>query len=238
MTEHALKSIAIVTGASSGLGFEIASGLIKNGINTCLVARDAARLSTAVSRINRPPETTVFHYAANVGIEAEVEGLFSHIKKEGFIPKFLINAAGVGRFCEPGEIDRKLIDIVFEANLIGVILMSSFALKEMKTSGGVIINIMSTAALLGREKESVYCAAKWGARGFTEAIKAATKGTPVSVIGIFPGGMNTPFWTPDCGLAPNTSKFMNPKDVSNRILTQILEQDTTVATDLTINRRS
>lgn len=229
--------IAIVTGASSGLGYELAQGLVRHGLPTCLVAKDPQRLAMAIKRMDATSGATMISQHVNVGVEEEVASIFNNLKRRNFQPYVLINAAGTGRFGDPDKVDRNTIDTVFEANLIGLILMSSYALREMR-QGGTIVNIMSTAALIGREKEAVYCAAKWGARGFTEALKAATKGTTVSVIGVYPGGMNTPFWSADCGLTPNVAKFMSPKDVATKILDQILPEDTTVTTDLTINRRT
>ena len=115
--------------------------------------------------------------------------------------------------------------------------MSSNAMKYMKEDGGTIVNIMSTAALVGKPNESVYCAAKWGARGFTEAIKTATKGTKIKVIGAYPGGMNTEFWSEDCGARLDTSNFMNPCEVAELIVHTALERKGMCVSDITIDRK-
>ena len=57
-----------------------------------------------------------------------------------------------------------------------------------------IVNIMSTSALIGRAEETIYCAAKWGARGYTEALRTELKGTKRNIIAVYPGGMKTDFW--------------------------------------------
>ena len=232
------KNVAIVTGGSSGLGFEIARCLLQRGINTCIVGRTATKLDEAVSSLSSfNDQTQLLKFQGNVGDEEQVQALFEFLASKQLKVNMIFNAAGVGRFGDPDKITSDMIDTVFEANLIGLILITSYGMREMGVSGGIIVNIMSTAALVGREKEAVYCAAKWGARGFMEAIKVATKGRPVKVIGVYPGGMNTPFWSEDCGLSPNTSKFMDPHDVAERIIDIATADDSSLVTDITINRR-
>jgi len=232
------KNIAIITGGTSGLGFEIARCLRNSGINICVVGRDIAKLDSAASKLSAIDQRAkVLKFQCDVGNEEKVQDLFKFIGESKLKLNMIFNSAGVGRFSDPDKINRIMIDTVFDANLIALILMSSYGLKAMGHDGGKIINIMSTAALVGRPKEAVYCAAKWGARGFTEAIKEATKGGPVKVIAVYPGGMNTPFWSPDCGLSPDVSKFMKPFDVAKRIVDIALEDSSSAVTDITINRR-
>ena len=104
-------------------------------------------------------------------------------------------------------------------------------------AGGTIVNIMSTAGLRAKPKETVYCAAKWGARGFTESLKEAVKGTPVNVVGVYPGGMKTEFWSPDCGAVTDSSKFMDPADVADVILHAVRQRPGMAVSDLTIDRK-
>lgn len=231
-------NVALVTGGSSGLGLEIARCLLDREVDTCIVGRNRAKLNSAVSSLSPSTEKPqLLKLACNVGDEKQVRALFEYLAGKSLRVNMIFNAAGVGRFGDPDRITSDMISTVFEANLIGLILISSYGLRTMSTSGGVIVNIMSSAALIGREKEAVYCAAKWGARGFTEAIKVATKGDPIKVIAVYPGGMNTPFWSKDCGLCPDTSNFMHPHDVAKRIVNVAMDFDSSIVTDITINRR-
>ena len=75
-----------------------------------------------------------------------------------------------------------------------------------------IVNVLSTAALIGKPNETVYCAAKWGARGYSEALRAEAKGTGVRVLSAAPGGMRTPFWR------ENRETFMEARDVAAAIV--------------------
>ncbi|MEW6619431.1 MAG: SDR family oxidoreductase [bacterium] len=232
-----MHKIALVTGGSSGLGYEIAKCLLENGYNVCITSRLDSKLNRAISKLSSISSSAQLHsYIANVGNENDVSKLFQYITENNFEVDMVFNVAGMGLFGDPDSVSKEMIDKVFEANLVGTILLSSYALKVMKDKGGIIVNIMSTAAHTGKPQESVYCAAKWGARGYTEAIQAATKGTPIKVIAVYPGGMNTPFWTEDCGLSVDTSKFMNPYDVARIIVDMVITKDSAIATEIIINR--
>ncbi len=231
------NKISIITGGTSGLGFEIAKNIVVNRKRSiCIVGRNEDRLHKATEKLHDfNQDINILTIKANIGIEKDVSKVFDSLKNYDIDQ--LYNNAGVGRFGSPDSISGDIINEVFSANLVGLILMTSYGLRNMNSEENYIVNIMSTAAHVSRPKESVYCAAKWGARGFTEALKAATKGTNYRVISVYPGGMNTPFWSEECGLNPDTSKFMSPGDVADKIVNLIFNVDSTVITDIVLNRR-
>ena len=94
----------------------------------------------------------------------------------------------------------------------------------MKAQGhGTIVGVLSTAALNGRPDEAAYAAAKWGARGFLECLRADCRGSGVRVISVFPGGMKTPFWTRQSYLLPKLETYMDPTDVAAIIVRAITD---------------
>ncbi len=97
---------------------------------------------------------------------------------------------------------------------------------------------MSSAALKGNKQEVLYCATKWGERGYTESLKVAYKGTSVKVIGVYPGGMNTEFWNDnrDYVSEEKSNSFMNPKDVAMVIIDNITSYNTLTVADIIIER--
>jgi short-subunit dehydrogenase len=99
-----------------------------------------------------------------------------------------------------------------------------------------IVNIMSTSALLGRAEETIYCAAKWGARGYTEALRTELKGTKRNIIAVYPGGMKTDFWKVP-GQNRDISGFMDPTEVAEKIVNAVMVSDKMLVTDITINRK-
>jgi short-subunit dehydrogenase len=188
---------AIVTGASSGLGLSIAQLLRTSGTPVVGVAR---RSSADVSGDAARRET------ARRAIEAA--------ERLGAID-LLVNCAGIGVFGPAGSYDEQTIAAIIDANLIATINFCEVLFPRFKEHGGTIVNVLSTAALNGKANESVYCAAKWGARGYTESLKAEAKGTKARIIAVAPGGMRTPFWPePRAG-------FMDPDDVAATIVDAI-----------------
>lgn len=232
-----MKKIAVVTGGGSGLGYCLSMELLKQGMDVIIIGRQENKLRETQKRLCKNWGDKIRYIVGDISDESFVTKLYSNLVKDGYYVQYLFNCAGTGRFGPAEENNRKMIDIAFEASLIGLILMSSKVIEFMKEDGGTIVNIMSTAALKGNPNESVYCAAKWGARGFTEAIKAATKGTNIKVIGVYPGGMNTDFWSPECGMSPDVTKFMNPEEVAEEIVHAVLEKKSMYVSDLTIDRR-
>jgi short-subunit dehydrogenase len=91
----------------------------------------------------------------------------------------------------------------------------------------------------GNKNEALYCAAKWGERGYTESLKAAYKGTTVKVIGVYPGGMNTDFWNEsrDYVSEEKAMTFMNPKDVAEVILDNVTNYKNLNVADIMIERK-
>src|SRR5258707_12847637 len=174
---HSSGMVAIVTGASSGLGFSVAQLLRASGTPVVGVAR---RSSADVSGDAAKRETALRAVEA-----AERIGAID----------LLVNCAGIGVFGPAGSYDERTIAAIVDANLIATINFCEAFFPRFKENGGTIVNVLSTAALVGKANESVYCAAKWGARGYTESLKAEAKGTKSRIIAVAPGGMNTPFWS-------------------------------------------
>lgn len=94
-----------------------------------------------------------------------------------------------------------------------------------------IANILSTAALKGNVNESLYCAAKWGARGYTESLKSTFKNTNIKVISVCQGGMNTDFWDKNRDYVPKekSSTWMDAKDVAKTIYENITNKNLNVS---------
>lgn len=231
------EKIALVTGGNSGLGFSITEELLKENIPVCIIGRNKMRLENACEELKTKYDTSVSYMQGDISNEHFVQEIFLNLEQENKRVEYLFNCAGVGRFGSVEENTKEKIDIAFNASLIGLILMSSNAINHMKELGGTIINIMSTAALKGNANESIYCAAKWGARGFTESLKTELKGSNIKVIGIYPGGMNTSFWSEECGSSPDVSKFMKSEEVAEEIVHAIIERKSMYVSEMIIERK-
>ena len=203
--------VAIVTGASSGLGLAITELLRSRGMEVVGVSR---RATADVSGDASKRETALRAIAAAERL-GEVD--------------LLVNCAGIGIYGPAGSYDDDAIAAIINSNLVATINFCELLFPRFKEQGGTIVNVLSTAALIGKANESVYCAAKWGARGYGEALKAEAKGTKARIIAVAPGGMNTSFWP-----EPRTG-FMDPADVAAAIVDAI-ERPVDIS-ELVITRR-
>ena len=119
-----------------------------------------------------------------------------------------------------------------------MMLCSTETLKVKNEKNLKIINIMSSAALKGNQQEALYCATKWGERGYTESLKVAYKGTSVKVIGVYPGGIDTEFYknSRDYVSEEKQATFMKPSEVAKTIIDNVTNEINLTVADIIIER--
>ena len=226
------KGIVIITGGASGLGLELLKQFIKKDYFVCNIDRDFEKMKILAN-------TYKDNYKGFIGDISDskfVKDTIDEISDLGDI-KILINNAGEPSFKLPTKYEKEDIDKCFEG-LQGMILFSTEALKVKEEKDLKIVNIMSSAALRGNKQEAVYCATKWGERGYTESLKACYKGTSVKVIGVYPGGINTEFYknSRDYVSEEKQSTFMNAGDVAKTIIDNVTNDTNLTIADIIIER--
>ena len=208
------KEIIIITGGASGLGLELVKQFMQKDYFVCNIDRDIEKMQILDS-------TYKDNYKGFIGDISDSEFVKTVINEISYLGniKILINNAGEPSFKLPTEYEKEDIDKCLKG-LQGMILFSTETLKVKKEKDLMIVNIMSSAALRGNKQEAVYCATKWGERGYTESLKVAYKGTSVKVIGVYPGGINTEFYknSRDYVSEEKQSAFMKPCDVAKTII--------------------
>lgn len=174
--------------------------------------------------MNQLNETYKENYKGFIGDISNEEFIRETIKQISTLGniKYLVNNAGEPSFKLPTNYEDTDIEKCFKG-LKGMIICSTETLKEKEEKDLKIVNIMSSAALRGNKQESVYCATKWGEKGYTESLKVAYKGTSVKVIGVYPGGINTNFYknSRDYVSMDKQNTFMNPEEVAKVICDNI-----------------
>jgi uncharacterized protein len=232
-----VKKISVISGGTGGLGLEIAALLAGTGREVLILGRNPGKADAAAKRLREAGNSAVHSMQCNIGSEEDVKRAGSFIESNGYVTEYLFNNAGSGLFSPAHASTGALIDRVFQANIRGMILLTSEILRITPAEEELtIVNIMSTSALLGRAEETIYCAAKWGARGYTEALRTELKGTKRNIIAVYPGGMQTDFWKAP-GQNRDTSSFMDPAEVAKKIVNAVLVTDKLFVTDITINRK-
>lgn len=229
---------SVITGGSSGLGLEIAKALAHENQNLIIIGRSPEKLEATkqcLSVINPRIEVHVFPF--DIADESQVSNFVNQLEQDKWPVKALYNVAGSAFYGAISQIEKKDIDAVLNANLTGLMLITLKLIPYMQKypiSRQRIISILSTAALKGKRNETIYNAAKWGARGFLESVRDELSDTPMEVINVFPGGMKTPFWNDSLsGYAVET--FMDPRAVAKHIVSISLDEAVYV-NDITIGR--
>ena len=228
-----MNKIVIITGGTSGLGKELLKQSINRGFFVCNLARNKEKMDALELEYKE-------NYKGFIGDVTDAEFVKSSINEISKLGNIycLINCAEKACFKKATDYDYKDVDMSL-MGLKGMILCSTEVLKIKEEKDIKIVNIMSSAALKGNKNEAVYCSAKWGERGYTEALKTEYKGTSVKIIGVYPGGMNTEFWnnSRDYVSEEKANTFMNPSDVAKVILDNI-SYDSLKVSDITIERNS
>ncbi len=227
-----MNDILIITGGTSGLGLELVREALNKGYFVCNLARNVEKMAELGSEF----QENYKGFVGDVSDEAFVKSAVDEISKLGNIA-VLINCAEKACFKKADLYEAKDIDTSL-AGLKGMILCTTEVLRVKEEKNIKIVNIMSSAALKGNKNETVYCACKWGERGYTEALKAEYKGTSVKIVGVYPGGMNTSFWeeSRDYVSIEKSDTFMNPKDVAKVIMNNISFEGLNVA-DIVVERK-
>lgn len=213
-----ISKVAIVTGASSGLGKAVAELLSKEKVKVFALARSIQ---------NAPLPEPVIKISCDILDVQSIEDAFTNIDKQTEKIDILVNCVGRGLVKELEETTKEEIRNVLATNLEGNIYIAQEVYKRMiPNKSGHIINISSTSGLKARIDEPIYCASKWGLRGFTESLRLAGAVYKIRVTGVYPGGMQTNFWKG--GESRDTSQFMNPTDIAAQII-NILKSPPTIA---------
>ncbi len=212
--------LAIITGGSSGLGFEISKLLRKRDIDICIVGRNENKLKTCLEILESINGSgTVQYHRMDISSETQVRNFGETFVNGDLSIDYLFNVAGVGKFGSPVQLKKETIDEVLASNLIGMMLLTGELLSHMEYHGGRIINVLSTAARVGKANEALYCASKWGARGYTESLKQYYKNSNIKVTAVYPGGMDTPFWE-----GQEVNEYMNPGEVATQIVESVCNE--------------
>ena len=188
-------NIALVTGASTGIGFEIAKVLCKRGIGVVLVARNVEKLQAAVTELIRQfPSVMVRMIAADLALDSAAETIFSELTKLQISPEILVNNAGFATYGDFSGSESVQEKAMIDTNISALVLLSHKFLEiAVPRKSGMILNTASTAAFQPGPGMAVYSATKSFVLSFSEALHEELLGSGVSVTALCPGPTITPF---------------------------------------------
>lgn len=213
---------AVITGAAQGIGLATAHALLERGMNLVLADINEGALQAAISGLD---PARALPQVCDVSSAASVQQLVTATEARFGSISVWINNAGLARHrCIPDYTEAE-IDLMLAVNLKGTILGSQAALRAMiPQRQGHILNVISTASLRGIPSETVYCAAKWGVRGFTQGLAEEAAPHRIRVTALLPGGVDTAFWDDASERPAPKQRFLKPEHVA-RAISACLELD-------------
>jgi short-subunit dehydrogenase len=187
------SSTCLVTGASSGIGADIARALVKRGHGVTLVARREDRLRTLAEELGKA-DVRVEVVAADVADPDARERMADTINKRGLDVEVLINNAGYGSGGAFHELDPESEVAMVRVNCEAVTALTGRYLPDMVKRGrGAILNVGSTAGEQPLPRQATYSASKAFVNTFSDALHAELDGTGVTVTSLRPGPVKTEF---------------------------------------------
>jgi 3-oxoacyl-[acyl-carrier protein] reductase len=212
----AQRPVAVITGGGSGIGLAMARIFAAAGYSVLITGRDAKRLQKAAANIPADKKQ-VTGIPCDVRDSASVEKLFREVGKHHSTIDVLINNAGVAHSLAP--VDQLSIETwreVIDTNLTGTFLVTRAALPLMR-AGGTIVNNLSVAALQPFAGMAAYNASKFGALGFTHALREDLRKRGIRVLALLPGATNTEIWSQFWPDAPK-EKMISAETVAQAVL--------------------
>ena len=187
---------AIVTGASSGIGLEIARVLGQEGYGLTLAARRPEKLSSAVEAL-RGEGFEIREVAADMASEADIQRVVAEHRDAYGRLDVLVNNAGVGIGAAVGEAVTKRVDMQLDINLRAIVLFYRECADLLRAAGAehrgaLVVNTASIAAKAPQAWLSVYSATKAGVVGYTTAMNRELNGDGVKSVALCPGFVDTP----------------------------------------------
>lgn len=191
MTDH--PGVAVVSGAGSGLGREVALELARRGYDLALLGRRQAPLEETLELAGARERSLIL--PCDVRDAVALERCAEEIRARWGAASLVVPAAGVVSIAPVEETSPDDFASIVETNLTGVFLLVRALLPAMKERGrGWLIPLLSVAARRGFPGWSAYCASKWGLAGLVAALREELRGTGVRITALYPGATDTPIW--------------------------------------------
>ena len=208
--------VAVITGGGTGIGLATARLFTQSSYYVIITGRDAKRLKRAADNISKK-NGQVTAITCDVRDPVSVSRLFSEVGKHHASIDVLVNNAGVAHTL--ASVDQLPVETwkdVIDTNLTGMFLVTRAALPLMR-AGGTIVNNLSVAAVQPFAGMSAYNASKYGALGFTHALREDLRKRGIRVLALLPGATDTEIWGQFWPDAPK-EKMISAETVAQAVL--------------------
>ena len=185
---------ALITGASSGIGLELARVFVADGVDVILSARSEDRLRELATEVRETYRVKARVIPADLSRPGQAQKIYDRVVATGWQVDCLVNNAGFGVYGDFAETDWMAEAAMVQVNIVALTQLTKLFLPEMIARGrGKILNVASTAAFQPGPMMAVYFATKAYVLSFSEAIAHELRGTGVCVTALCPGATETGF---------------------------------------------
>ena len=182
----ALAGVAVVTGASGGIGRATACALAAQGMSVCLTGRDVGRLQGAAAEI-RPRAPQVLVHPADLSTDEGIRGLVACVGTDIRRIDVLVHAAGTMRLGDIESVGWDDLDEQYRVNLRAPFLLTKAFLPMLKETRGQVVFVNSTAGLSAGADNGLYAASKHALRSIAGSIRDHVNPYGIRVVSVFPG---------------------------------------------------
>ena len=223
---------ALVTGSSSGIGKAITALLLKNGMKVIGLARDHSKFT--------PEQSNYFPVTVDLSDIVNIEKKIQAVLKEYPTISIFISNAGYGDFRHLENFSTPQIQKFLDLNLISQIILSRNLTSHFKSNGGGdIIFLGSEAGLAGKRKSTLYSAAKFGLRGFAQALRDEAGASGIRVCLINPGLVRSPFFDSlDFEPGESESNAIVPDDIAKIVFELLNTRNGTIIDEINLSPAS
>lgn len=189
-----MKEYILITGASSGIGYEMAKQLAKKNFNLLLVARSENKLRKLQQALKEQYPIEVEYFLYDLSEANAAQDIYHQVKEKNYLVTSLINNAGFGDYGNFVEMSLKKDEEMIAVNITALVgLTKLFGADMVKAGKGRIMNVASLLSFLPFPYYSIYSATKSFVLAFTETVAAELQGTGVIVTTLCPGTVETAF---------------------------------------------
>ena len=227
-------SLAVVTGATEGIGRATAIALGRAGARLAICARTETNVH-ATARALKADSIDAIGMRCDVSDPAGVEAFAAFVTRERGTPHVLVNNAGVGRFRPLVELSLEDWDETMGVNVRSLYLVTRAFLQSMLKAGtGTIVNIASLAGKNGIEGGTAYCASKHAVLGFSKSLMLEVRKQGLRVVAICPGSVATPFMEKRGRVRPAPDRALTADDVAHAVVATLTVSDRAMISELDI----
>lgn len=230
------NQVAVVTGASSGIGKAIALGLVAQGATLCLVGRNLITLEV-VAEIAKVTASHIKSYQVDLTVDDDIQKLKTHLQQDFGYIDVLIHSAGIFLMGTLESASVEDLDRQYQTNIRAPYLLTQALLPMIKSRHGQIVFINSSVGLSAKANLSQYAATKHALKAIADSLRAEVNAHGVRVLSVYLGRTATPMQAAVHameGKAYQPERFMQPEDVAEIVMNALTLPRTAEVTDINI----